>query len=198
MTRPPQREQLLSAAARASRVLLEAADVMTAMPLVLKELGVAAGVDRTALAVVEIDAAGTRWLVVKSEWIAPHVAGERSHVERIPWDDLHTGQSCERLSGGHTVHLRSGAAEDQRPASIAMCRAQSSVIVPFLIDGEYTGAIGFDDCRRGRKFEPDVVSALEIAASVIGAALHRDRLPRHSARGARSRRGTARGGAGEC
>jgi len=74
------------------------------------------------------------------------------------------------------VHLRPGDAEDTRPASIAFCRAQSSVIVPFLIDGEYAGAIGFDDCRRGRTFESDVVSALEIAASVIGAALHRDQL----------------------
>jgi hypothetical protein len=173
----PQRDQLLSAAARASRVLLEAADVMTVMPTVLRELGEAAAVDRTALAMVEIDAAGKRWLVIKSEWIAPHVAGERSQVERVPWDDLKAGQNCERLSGGHTVHLRPGdAEEDPRPASIAFCRAQSSVIVPFLVDGEYAGAIGFDDCRRGRKFEPDVVSALEIAASVIGAALHRDRL----------------------
>ncbi len=172
----PQREQLLSAAARASRVLLEAADVITVMPAVLRELGEAAGVDRTVLAVVEIDAAGKRWLVVKSEWVAPHVAGERSQVERLPWDDLHTGQSCERLRRGHTVHLQPGDAQDQRPASIAMCRAQSSVIVPFQIDGEHAGAIGFDDCRRGRSFDPDVVSALEIAASVIGAALHRDRL----------------------
>jgi signal transduction histidine kinase len=171
-----QREQLLSAAASASRVLLEAADVMTAMPAVLSELGVAAGVDRTALGVVEIDAAGTRWLVVKSEWIAPHVVGERSHVERVPWDDLRSGQGCERLSRGHTVHLRPGDGDDQRQANITFCRAQSSVIVPFLVDGEYAGAIGFDDCRRGRKFDPDVVSALEIAASVIGAALHRDRL----------------------
>jgi signal transduction histidine kinase len=178
----PQREQLLSAAARASRVLLEAADVMSVMPAVLRELGEAAGVDRTALAMVEIDAAATRWLVVKSEWIAAHVNGDRSHgdrsqVERVPWDDLKAGQSCERLSGGHTVHLRPGDADDDpRPASIAFCRAQSSVIVPFLVDGEYAGAIGFDDCRRGRKFDPDVVSALEIAASVIGAALHRDQL----------------------
>jgi signal transduction histidine kinase len=172
----PQREQLLSAAARASRVLLEATEVMSVMPAVLRELGEAAGVDRTALAIVETDASAARWLVVKSEWIAPCAAGERSHVERMAWDEGRSGRPCERLRSGQTVHLRPSDCDEQRLASIASCRAQSSVIVPFLVDGEYAGAIGFDDCRRARKFEPDVVSALEIAASVIGAALHRDKL----------------------
>jgi len=172
----PQREQLLSAAARASRVLLEASEVMSVMPAVLRELGEAAGVDRTVLAIVETDTGGARWLVVKSEWIAPRVAGERSQVERMAWDERHSGRPCERLRAGQTVHLRPSDCGEQRPASIASCRAQSSVIVPFLVDGDYAGAIGFDDCRGARKFEPDVVSALEIAASMIGAALHRDRL----------------------
>jgi signal transduction histidine kinase len=171
----PQREQLLSAAARASRVLLEATDVMSVMPAVLRELGEAAGVDRTVLAIVETDAGGAPWLVVKSEWIAPSVAGERSQVERMAWDERHSGRPCERLRTGQTVHLRPSG-DDQRLASIASSRAQSSVIVPFMVVGEYAGAIGFDDCRRARSFDPDVVSALEIAASVIGAALHRDRL----------------------
>jgi signal transduction histidine kinase len=174
--RSPQREPLLSAAARASRVLLEASEVMSAMPAVLRELGEAAGVDRTVLAIVETDTAGVRWLVVKSEWIAPSAAGERSQVERMAWDEGHAGCPCERLRIGQTVHLRPGDSNQQRLGSIASCSARSSVIVPFLVDGEYAGAIGFDDCRGARKFEPDVVSALEIAASVIGAALHRDRL----------------------
>jgi len=45
-----------------------------------------------------------------------------------------------------------------------------------VVDGEYLGAIGFDDCRHMREFDPAVVSALEIAASLIGAALHREKL----------------------
>jgi signal transduction histidine kinase len=172
----PRREQLLSAAARASRVLLEATEVMAVMQAVLRELGEAAGVDRTALAIVERDGAGARWLVVKSEWIAPCVSGERSRVERMAWDELHSSGACEQLRGGQTVHLRQGDVDNPHPVSIVSRSAQSSVIVPFLVDGEYSGAVGFDDCQRARSFTPDVVSALEIAASVIGAALHRDRL----------------------
>jgi signal transduction histidine kinase len=50
------------------------------------------------------------------------------------------------------------------------------VIVPILVDGEYLGAIGFDDCTAPRNFDSAIVSALEIAAGLIGAALHRERL----------------------
>ena len=49
-----QRERLLSASAQASRLLLEAPDAMKAMPEVLRLLGEAAQVDRTALAFAEI------------------------------------------------------------------------------------------------------------------------------------------------
>ena len=43
------REGLLAASARASRMLLEATDVMEAIPAVLRELGAAAGADRVCL-----------------------------------------------------------------------------------------------------------------------------------------------------
>jgi signal transduction histidine kinase len=38
------------------------------------------------------------------------------------------------------------------------------------------GVIGFDDWQRVREFDSSIVSALEIAAGLVGAALHRERL----------------------
>jgi signal transduction histidine kinase len=173
---PPQREQLLAASARVSRVLLEAPDVMLAMPAVLREIGKAAAVDRTALAIVEMDEAGARWIVIKSEWIAPDTAGDRSLQQRIPWDEVSSLCPGERLRSGKTVQIHQNEADERRLGCLACCSARSSVLVPFLVDGEFVGVIGLDDCHTERHFEADVVSALEIAASVIGAALHRDRL----------------------
>ena len=48
--------------------------------------------------------------------------------------------------------------------------------MPILVDGEYVGVIGFDDWQRVREFDSSIVSALEIAAGLVGAALHRERL----------------------
>lgn len=170
----PTREQLLSASACASRLLLETADPMAIMPVILRELGEAAGVDRTALANLETDPAGARWLNVKSEWISEHVSGERSHSVRLAWQ----GESgwCTRLGTGQSVLLTEAELTQSCFFSGPQGVVKSSIIVPFLADGEFAGAVRFDDCRGGRRFEPAVVAALEIAASVIGAALQRHRL----------------------
>ena len=64
-----QRERLLSASAQASRLLLEAPDAMKAMPEVLRLLGEAAQVDRTALAFAEIGPNGEKWLKIQAEWV---------------------------------------------------------------------------------------------------------------------------------
>ncbi len=168
------RERLLAASARASRILLEANDVMTAMPSVLRELGEAAEVDRTAFAIAETDSSGAGWLVIRSEWTAPYVVGARSESIRVALLDRKSDCYCTQLKSGRSVHVTHGSKPGQ--LSISSELAKSSIIVPFLVDGEYAGAIGFDDCKHARQFDPGVVSALEIAASVVGAALHRERL----------------------
>ena len=162
-----QRDNLLAAAARASRLLLEASDVMAVMPDVLRLLGEAAEVDRTALALAEAGPDGERYLVIRSEWVS-HAALPSALSQRK------TDCFCPILKAGRSVYVCKGMAENS--ASITSDSAQSSVIVPFSVEEEYAGAVGFDDCSRTREFNPAVISALEIAASVIGAALHRQHL----------------------
>jgi len=163
-----QRDSLLAAAASASRLLLEASDVMAVMPKVLQLLGEAAEVDRTALALAESGPDGDRYLVIKCEWISDNtLRGALSERNKSPC-------FCPVLQAGRSVYVCRGVTDDS--TGIASDNAESSVIVPFHVEDEYAGAVGFDDCRRTREFNPAVVSALEIAASVIGAALHRQQL----------------------
>jgi signal transduction histidine kinase len=168
------REQLLAAAAQASRLLLESPDVMQRMPAVLQLLGEAADVDRTTLALADIGPGGERWLEIKSQWNAPGVAVTDNRDASTAWDTRRNDCFCTELTAGRSVYL-CGEAWRQN-SSIASDKAKTSIIVPFLVDGEYAGAVGFDTFRAERQYESAVVSALEIAASVIGAALQRDRL----------------------
>src|SRR6516162_8203268 len=62
------RDRLLTASARASRLLLEAADVTAAVPGVLGLLGEAARVDRVSLMQACAGPDGERLLAVVSEW----------------------------------------------------------------------------------------------------------------------------------
>ena len=64
------RERLLTASARASRLLLEAPDVRAAIPGVLGLIGEAARVDRVNLMETRTGPNGERLLAVVSEWTA--------------------------------------------------------------------------------------------------------------------------------
>jgi signal transduction histidine kinase len=168
------REELLAAAAQASRLLLESSDVMSCMPEVLQLFGEAAGVDRTTLALTDVDSEGERWLLIKSQWNAPGIVVNADRDAAAQWNARRTDCFCSELTAGRSVYLCGG---DWRvDSSIASEEAKSSIIVPFLVEGEYAGVVGFDTFRAERQFDSAVVSALEIAASIVGAALQRERL----------------------
>jgi signal transduction histidine kinase len=175
-----QRERLLAASAQASRLLLESPDAMKAMPEVLKLLGEAAQVDRTALAFAEVGPNGEKWLKIKAEWIDERLSGGScaggGEDEEEPWNEPRSDQFCSMLQAGKSVVFCPDAARSFDSVSISSDKARTSAIVPILVDGEYVGAIGFDDWQRVREFDSSIVSALEIAAGLVGAALHRERL----------------------
>ncbi len=170
------REALLAASAKVSRLLLEAPEPMRVMSEALQLLGQAADVDRTTLALAEVGPQDQRWLVIKSAWEADGPTAVECNSPNPVWSDRKSDCFCPQLRAGRTVFVRRDDPDDVRSISIAGDRARSSVIVPILVDGEYAGAIGFDDCHRPREFSAAIVSALEIAGGIIGAALHRERL----------------------
>jgi signal transduction histidine kinase len=173
-----QRERLLAASAQASRLLLEAPHAMEVMPEVLRLLGEAAQVDRTALAFAESGPNGEKWLKIQAEWTNESLA-ECCDAEcdgTDPWNEPRSDRFCNMLQAGKSVVFCPEAQQHFDHASITSDKARTSAIVPILVDGEYVGVIGFDDWQRVREFDSSIVSALEIAAGLVGAALHRERL----------------------
>ena len=173
-----QRERLLSASAQASRLLLESPHAMEVMPEVLRLLGEAAQVDRTALAFAESGPNGEKWLKIQAEWINESIADccDEECDGTDPWNEPRSDHFCTMLQSGKSVVFCPEAQQRFDNASITSDKARTSAIVPILVDGEYVGVIGFDDWQRIREFDSSIVSALEIAAGLVGAALHRERL----------------------
>jgi signal transduction histidine kinase len=170
------RERLLTASARASRLLLEAPDVRAVIPGVLGLIGEAARVDRVNLMRTRTGAAGERLLSVVSEWTAEHgplVSAEA--VLRTCNEASYPGVFAE-LRAGRSVYFNKAGSSAGHNSAIEGAGTQTKAIVPIFVAGEFNGIVGFDNTQRQRAIDASELAALETAAGVIGAALHRERL----------------------
>jgi signal transduction histidine kinase len=171
------RERLLLASARASRLLLEAPDVRAAIPGVLGLIGEAAHVDRVNLVQTRTGPNGEPLLVVMSEWTAEGVPSSVAEISRCTYDERNYSAVCTELRAGRTVCLSKGEISAGHAFSaIEGIGTQTKAMVPIFVAGEFIGVVAFDNTRQQRAIDAAELAALETAAGVIGAALHRERL----------------------
>ncbi len=170
------RERLLTATARASRLLLEAADVRSAIPGVLGLIGQAAHVDRVGLMEARLGPAGEPLLVMVSEWTAEGVTPYLQDACSFTCDERNFSDLCTQLRAGRSVCFSTNELAGGAFSGIEGIGTQTKAIVPIFVAGEFIGCVGFDNTRQHRAIDPAELAALETAAGVIGAALHRERL----------------------
>jgi signal transduction histidine kinase len=171
------RERLLTASARASRLLLEAADVRAVIPDVLGLIGEAASVDRVNLMLAYVGNNGERLLSAVGEWTAEHGTASPPRIPVCTCNEASCAALFTELRAGRSVCFSNGESAVGRACSaIEGIGTQSKAIVPIFVGGEFTGVVGFDNTHRHRAIDAAELAALETAAGVIGAALHRERL----------------------
>src|ERR1700733_3071117 len=99
------REGLLAASAKASRLLLQAADVRAVVPDVLRLIGEAAGVDRVNLMLSQAGPGGEPLLVLASEWVADGVAPHLEDPTMCTCDERDFSAVCSELRAGRSICL---------------------------------------------------------------------------------------------
>jgi signal transduction histidine kinase len=170
------RERLLTASARASRLLLEAPDVRAVIPGVLGLIGEAARVDRVNLMQTRAGPRGERQLAVVSEWTAEHGTLARPEAPPRTCDEASHAGVFSELRAGRSVCLSKSETSTEQLSAIEGVGTQTKAIVPIFVAGEFNGIVEFDNTRQHRAIDAAELAALETAAGVIGAALHRERL----------------------
>ena len=171
------RERLLTASARASRLLLEAPDVRAAIPGVLGLIGEAARVDRVDLMLTRTGPNGERLLAVASEWTAEQGLVFLPGRPVCTCDEASCATVFAELRAGRSICFSNGDSAVGRACSaIEGVGTQTKAIVPIFVAGEFIGVVGFDNTSQHRAIDAAELAALETAAGVIGAALHRERL----------------------
>ena len=170
------REGLLAASAKASRLLLEAPDVRAVVPNVLRLIGESAGVDRVNLMLSQAGPGGEPLLVVASEWVADGVVPHLEDPATCSCDERNFSAVCTELRAGRSVCLSMSDTSSLPTIGFEGVGTKTKAIVPIFVAGEFTGIVGFDNTKQRRAIDSAELSALETAAGVIGAALHRERL----------------------
>src|SRR5256885_10262314 len=173
------RERLLTASATASRLLLEAPDVRAAIPRVLGLIVEAAHVDRVSVMETRTGPQGEPLLVVVSEWTGPGVTPYLHDTCSFSCDERDFSSVFAQLRAGRSVCLSPSETPGGRAAAgIEGVDTKTKAIVPIFVASEFIGVVGFDNTRQQRAIDASELAALETAAGVIGAALHRERLVR--------------------
>ena len=114
--------------------------------------------------------------MVVSEWTAegvpPHIDGPT--VARAM--SASTPPCRAELRAGRSVCFSKGYDDVRRVTGFEGIGTKTKAIVPIFVAGEFIGVVGFDNTRQHRAIDAAELAALETAAGVIGAALHRERL----------------------
>jgi len=170
------REQLLAASAKASRLLLETPDLMPAVPAVLRLMGEAAGVDRVSLLLSRPGPEGEPYLHLVNEWTASDVIPHFADPSCCTCDERDWPDVARELRAGRSLCLSLQEAETGKSLSLEGRGTKSKAIVPIMVESGFVGVVGFDCTQQQRAIDSAELSALETAAGVIGAAMHRERL----------------------
>lgn len=145
---------------------------------VLARLGQAAGVSRAYIATNAVDDEGrltSNWL---AEWTGPGIVRVTDDINfrSAPWEESGFGRWSKILARGEVVQSAvADLPESERPP-LELHGVVSLAKFPVFVDGEWWGAIGFDDCVAVRDWSGDELAALRASATVLGAAIRRQQL----------------------
>jgi len=120
---------------------------------------------------------GEPLLVMTSEWTAEGVTPHVQQTGSFSCDERDISWVCTELRAGRSVCLSPAEIHGQHGTSgIEGIGTRTKAIVPIFVAAEFIGVVSFDNTRQHRAIDAAELAALETAAGVIGAALHRERL----------------------
>lgn len=116
---------------------------------------------------------GEVWATQRIELSAPGVRsiGDSEALAALPMRVAGFGRWIDRFRDGQPVHglRRELPPEEQR--QLAEDDTLSIAVVPLVVDGEWWGMVGFDECAYERRWSDEEIDGLRAAAGVIAAAI---------------------------
>lgn len=172
--------EILQACLRMAERLLVRPACEQARKEALRLLAEATGASRVYVFENHVGADGTLLTRQRYRWCAPGIAPQMDNPDPqdFPWDGGVFSRWVQLMQEGRPVY---GPVRDFPPAERAVLEPQqirSLAAVPIFLEGRWWGFVAFDDCWKDRAWAPEEISALQLAARLLGAALDRQRADR--------------------
>ena len=170
----PRDREILNAVKDVAGLLLQATDWRECIDRVLACLGQGTDVSRVYIFENHPDPNGEPVASQRFEWSAPGATVQLANPAHQ--NQTYAAMGMERwlsdLSQGR--HFQAHVDEfDASTREILVAEEIRSLLqVPILVNGEWWGLIGFDECRRERQWSEGEISALMAAAGIIGLTIH--------------------------
>jgi PAS domain S-box-containing protein len=171
------RDAILEAVAFAAERLLLADDWREAADDVVTRLGIAADVSRAYIVENHLDDEGRVASTPRALWCAPGITAEFEDPSpnAFPWTDGGFGRWVEVMSRGDLVEGEVTSFPESEQRELTRREIVSLASFPVFVANTWWGCIGFDDCVGVRDWSGAELDALRAAASVLGAAVQRQR-----------------------
>ncbi|HEY8103247.1 MAG TPA: PAS domain S-box protein [Gaiellaceae bacterium] len=171
------RDAILEAVSHSAERLVAEPNWRTAAPLLLRALGRATDASRAYLFETGVRPDGRRTGTQRFEWVANGITQELENevMQDMCFDEVGLADFAQRSARNE---IFAANVSDLTAPARRLFEAQeirSFMTVPVFVHGDWWGFIGFDDCVSEREWSPAEMEALRTAASVIEAAIERER-----------------------
>ena len=164
------REAMMEAVSLAADQFLKESLWEHNIPDILKRIGQAADVSRVYVVMNYTDEKGVLHSSLCYEWAAPGIKSRLDdlNMQHIPLQQAGFSRWEDTLKKGQSVHGLLREFPESEKDFLKKYRIKSMAVMPIFVDKLWWGFVGFDDCRRERKWTVVELEALHIAANIFG------------------------------
>ncbi|MGB8320968.1 MAG: response regulator [Ignavibacteriaceae bacterium] len=168
------KDRLLYGMAEATKSLISTRDIKESFTSALEILGKSANVDRVYIYKHKIKPdTEEMYLSLLYEWAKKDSDSQMQNeaLQRLSYSRFEILNFYENFSKGNSLKfIIKKLPKDVKKVFIDV-NIKSIILVPIMVDEQYWGFIGFDECKFDRRWENDEESLLRIMASTFGAAI---------------------------
>jgi diguanylate cyclase (GGDEF)-like protein len=169
------RDEILDAIGFATKQFMRHAAIEEILPDVFARLGEATHVSRVYLLENQVASNGNLTCIYRHEWDGSGIQPDLSIpvLQTLSLPEYGLTRWVDLLSAGQVIHDHLRNLPPSEQAFLTQRGVYSLVVVPIMLEKQWWGSLGFEDCKTERQWTSLEIDVLRAAADTVGAALQR-------------------------